>query len=242
MTVAEERRRPGSAVSNRPLHFIWICDCSGSMAGQKIESLNHSIRECIPHMREVAEENINSQVLVRVIKFSDGAQWHFSRPTSIDQFEWIDLEAGGLTEMGLALKMVAEQMKSPPMPDRALPPVLVLITDGVPTDDFKGGLKTLMDETWGKKAVRVAIAIGNDAEHEPLQKFIGNPEIRPLLAQNPEQLIRYIKWTSTATIQSVSSPASQVAGSENSAANVTLPPPPIVDVPNASSSSDILDW
>ncbi|MDW8300804.1 MAG: tellurium resistance protein, partial [Anaerolineae bacterium] len=32
--------RPGGALANRPLHFFWVVDCSGSMAGDKIQSLN----------------------------------------------------------------------------------------------------------------------------------------------------------------------------------------------------------
>ena len=88
--------------------------------------------------------------------------------------------------MGQALKLVADQLKIPPMTDRALPPVLVLITDGQPTDDFKSGLQALMNEPWGKKAVRIGIAIGSDADEKVLQDFIGNPEIRPLQANNSE--------------------------------------------------------
>ena len=68
------------------------------------------------------------------------------------------LSAG--TDMGTALNLVAQQMKMPPMSDRALPPVLVLISDGQPTDDFQKGLDELMRQPWGKKAVRIAIAIG----------------------------------------------------------------------------------
>ena len=131
-------------------------------------------------MQAVADENPNAQVLVRAIKFSDGAQWHVSQPTDIADFKWEDLSAGGVTSMGKALDMVAEQLKMPPMSDRALPPVLVLISDGQPTDDYAGGIKALMDQPWGKKAVRIAIAIGEDADQEVLRKFIGNPELKPL--------------------------------------------------------------
>ncbi len=38
------------------------------------------------------------------------------------------------------------------MTDRALPPVLVLISDGQPTDSLKKELAELMDQPWGKKA------------------------------------------------------------------------------------------
>ena len=185
--------RPGGELATRPLHFIWIADCSGSMdVDGKIQSLNTAIKEAIPHMQDVADENPNAQVLVRAVRFSDGAQWHVSQPTDIADFKWEDLDAGGVTAMGRALTIVADQLKIPPMTDRALPPVLVLISDGQPTDDFSGGLQALMNEPWGRKAVRVAIAIGEDADQEVLNKFIANPELKPLQANNPESLIKYI--------------------------------------------------
>ena len=155
------KRRPGGELATRPLHFIWIADCSGSMATDgKIQALNYAIRNAIPDMQKVADENPNAQVLVRAIKFSSGAQWHVSQPTPAADFEWTDLSADGVTDMGKALSMVADQLKIPPMTDRALPPVLVLISDGQPTDDFESGLEMLMEQAWGKKAVRIAIAIG----------------------------------------------------------------------------------
>ncbi|HXI19313.1 MAG TPA: tellurium resistance protein, partial [Chloroflexota bacterium] len=53
-------RRPGGELATRPLHFIWITDCSGSMKSSgKIQSLNTAIREATPHMQRVADENPN---------------------------------------------------------------------------------------------------------------------------------------------------------------------------------------
>ena len=202
---------PGGAISNRPLHFIWLCDCSGSMSiNGKIEVLNRAIRESLPEMKRVADENPNANVLVRAVKFSDGAQWHVPTETPVNSFNWTDLTAGGLTDMGKALLLLAEQLKMPPMTDRALPPVLVLISDGQPTDDFDTGLRALMNEPWGKKAVRIAIAVGQDADKDTLQKFINHPELRPLEANNAETLVRYIKWASTAVLKAASSPVSQM--------------------------------
>jgi len=215
--------RPGGELATRPLLFIWIADCSGSMAiDGKIQSLNTAIKEAIPNMQDVADENPNAQVLVRAVKFSDGAQWHVSQATDVADFKWDDLEAGGVTSMGRALTLVADQLKIPPMTDRALPPVLVLISDGQPTDDFTSGLQALMNEPWGRKAVRIAIAIGEDADQEVLKKFIANPELRPLQANNPEALTKYIRWVSTAVLKSASSPASQSADS-SPGLNVPIP-------------------
>ena len=201
-------RRPGGELASRPLHFIWIADSSGSMEQDgKIQALNTAVREAIPHMRKVAEDNPNAQVLVRAVKFSSGAQWHISQPTPVADFAWTDLTAMGETDMGKALQLVAEQLKMPPMSERALPPVLVLVSDGQPTDDFESGLRALMEQPWGKKAVRIAIAIGRDADNEVLQRFIGNTEFKPLAANSPEALVKHIKWASTAVLKAASSPA-----------------------------------
>jgi len=225
--------RPGGELATRPLHFIWIADSSGSMATDgKIQALNYAIRNAVPDMQKVADENPNAEVLVRAIEFSSGAQWHVSQPTPVADFEWTDLSADGVTDMGKALSMVADQLKIPPMSERALPPVLVLISDGQPTDDFESGLEALMDQPWGKKAVRIAIAIGEDADHDVLQKFIGHAELKPLQANNSESLVKYIKWVSTAVLKSASSPASQAADASSPVVNVPVP-----DVPDAGPSS-----
>ena len=220
-----ESKLPGGPIANRPLHFIFLADCSTSMSGGKIQALNHAIREAIPHMREIAKGNPNAEVLVRAIRFSAGAQWHVSQPTNVDEFEWNDLAVSGMTDMGRALLLVTEALRVSSMPERALPPVLVLISDGQPTDDFNGGLQTLMAEPWGKKAVRLAIAIGEDADTGVLRDFIGHAEIQPLQANNAEDLVNYIRWASTAVLQAASAPASQASGASDGI-NVPLPPPP----------------
>ena len=218
--------RPGGALATRPLQFFWIVDCSGSMQGKKIEALNFAIREAIPAMQEVARENPNAQVLMRAIRFSDNAQWHAAQPTDVGDFKWTDLTADGVTAMGQALTLAAEALKMENMPPRGLPPVLVLISDGQPTDNFEKGLAKLMAEPWGVKAVRVAIAIGDDADEAVLQKFIGNVEIKPLRADNARDLAKKIRWASTVPLKAASNPASRTQEQGDPAANVALPAPP----------------
>jgi uncharacterized protein YegL len=231
-------KMPGGELATRPLHFIWICDCSGSMMAEgKIQSLNTAIKEALPAMRQVAEDNANATVLVRALKFSSGAEWVSKDPVPVEDFKWFDLEAEGVTDMGKALSMVADELKIPPMTSRALPPVLVLISDGQPTDDFDGGLKKLMDQNWGKKAVRISIAIGGDADNDVLQKFIGTSELKPLIAKNAEALVKQIKWVSTVVLQSASSPASQTKDS-TPGTNVPIPVVPD-DINPPSGAGDV---
>jgi uncharacterized protein YegL len=182
-----------------------MLDCSGSMrVNGKIQALNNAIREALPHMRRVAAENPNADVLVRALTFSTGATWVVADPTPVEEFFWTDVMAGGVTDLGAGLTMVAEQLRVPPMSMRALPPVVVLVTDGQPTDDYTSGLHRILDEPWGARAVRIAIAIGRDADHDVLQQFIASPERRPISARSPEDLVRQLRWASTVVVRSVS--------------------------------------
>ncbi|MCL1998310.1 MAG: VWA domain-containing protein [Turicibacter sp.] len=205
-----EKHLPGGEMSSRVLDFIWIADCSGSMDGEKIQTLNYAIRQTIPDMQKEADANPNASVMIRALKFSDGAAWHIPTATPVEQFNWIDLTAGGVTSMGMALEMVATELRSFPTDTRRLPPVLVLLTDGQPTDEFKKGLDELLATPWGKKSVRIAIAIGKDADLEVLEQFAGNREL-VLEAKNPQLLIQFIKWAST-VVKTVSSPRASDGG------------------------------
>lgn len=220
-------KRPGGEMSNRPLHFFWVLDCSGSMLGSKIHSLNTAIEETIPAMQNEAMQNPEAQVFVRVLTFSSGARWHVSNPTPVQDFKWSAVQADGVTDMGRAMELLAEALSVEKMGERALPPVLVLITDGQPTDDFSGGLKKLMESPWAKKALRVGIAIGDDADLDVISRFIAHPELKPLRADNSASLVKFIKWVSTAVVKNASTPSSQVAGNNAVApTNITIPAPP----------------
>jgi uncharacterized protein YegL len=221
---------PGAPLARRPLHFIWMLDCSGSMnEDNKIQTLNAAIHEALPHARDVASENPNAELLMRAISFSDGARWVVPVPTPVESFTWSPISADGLTDMGAAFSMVADQLRVPPMSKRALPPVLVLVSDGGATDNWKEGLGKMMAEPWGQKAVRIAIAIGKNCDMDLLQAFIQSSEIKPLTANNPEALIRLIRWVSVEVVKSASTPASQTRNTPAPAGNVPVPPPPEVD-------------
>jgi uncharacterized protein YegL len=193
---------PKVEVAKQPLHLFYLVDCSGSMNHDgKIQSVNAAMKEVIPAMRQVAREHPQSELRVCVLRFSTGAQWHVAEPTLIEHFQWTDLKADGETHLGAALRLLADQLKSPPMPVRAYPPVIILVSDGYPTDDFSGGLKVLNDQEWGMKAKKAAISIGDDAARPEaqavFQKFLGHAELKPLHANNVEQIVRYIQFVST---------------------------------------------
>lgn len=214
--MANEIKRPGGELASRPLHFFWMVDCSGSMYGEKIGAVNHAIQSTIPEMADAASDNPNAQLLIRTLKFSTGATWITSNPVPVEDFAWEDLDADGVTDLGKAFDLLSAQLTIPPMTDRALPPVIVLLSDGCPTDNYKDSLNKLKHLPWGKKAVKIAISIGQDADNDVLADFTGNREL-VLQANNAAALTKMIKWASTAA-SVVSAPASRVAPASNSSA------------------------
>jgi uncharacterized protein YegL len=178
-------------------------------ADGKIQCLNTAIRESLPLIRKVADKN--PYCSIRVLKFSSGAEWINKDPIPLENFSWSDLDTSSTDrDIGSALSMVAEEMKILPMSQRSLPPVLILIASGSPTDDFNKGLKKLLDEPWGKRAVRIGIGIGSDAEIDVLQKFINNPEIKPYFAHNAQDLIKFIRWIFGALTQRCIPPSEEI--------------------------------
>ena len=223
----QELQRPGGELATRPIHFFWVVDCSGSMYGEKIGIVNNTIQECIPEMRSAADNNPNAQLLIRALQFSSGASWITSGPVSIEDYGWEDMDASGLTELGKAFDLLAAQLSIPPMPERALPPVIVLLSDGQPTDDYKRSMENLKKLPWFRKAVKIAISIGQDADDEVLIEFTGNKEL-VLQANNAAALAKMIKWAST-TASMVSAPSSKPM-------NSACPSAPAVSVPTAADS------
>ena len=197
---------PGQ-MARRPLEFFFLCDCSGSMYGDKIESLNQAIKLAIPAFQTEAAANPYAQVYMRAIKYSNGAKWHLGAHTKVENFSWVDLNAGGSRDLGAALTLLSKELKIPPMDSRGLPPLIVLVADGEPTDDWETGLNTLMAEPWAKKSIRIAIAIGEFEQHALKSFTTGDPALAesqeipphmiPIAAKNADQFAKYIKWVST---------------------------------------------
>jgi uncharacterized protein YegL len=147
----------------RDVHFFWLLDGSTSMVhDERIQSLNYAIAIAIPEMRRIASEQWTANVLVRALRFANDVEWLVERPTPVDQFEWTtDMVADGETAMGKALSAVADELAKLDVRGKYYPPVIILITDGEPTDPdgFETGLQRLLDQRLGRVSTRIAIAI-----------------------------------------------------------------------------------
>src|SRR5665811_754171 len=96
----------------------------------------------------------------------------------------------GTDRDGAALRLLTEELQPGRLEDRSLRPVVLLITDGRPTDpaEFDEGLQTMLSTKAGRAAIRLAVAIGRGANSEYLSRFVGDPTIPVLVAENAEQI------------------------------------------------------
>jgi uncharacterized protein YegL len=224
MTAPTDDVRGGTA--RRSLRFIVLVDVSGSMSGDKIQAVNRAIRECIPEMRKNNVDNPFAEMFVEVITFSTGAVWHVPR-ISVDQFAWKDLGADGVTDLGAAFDLVTEALDVQNMGKRNLPPVLLLLSDGGPTDDWELALRRFEATPWGKpgRTVRIAVAIGEGADKSVLARFTGNQET-VLSADRAATLVNLIKWASISVTKSHST-SMATTGAGGAPTPAPLPPPPV---------------
>ncbi len=195
-----------SALARRQLQVIFALDCSGSMQGDRIASLNYAMRTALPELADVAAENPEIDVRVRILRVADRAEWQSETCLPAADYPWTDLKADGETNMGAALTLLGAALSKEAMTGRQLPPVLVLASDGLPTDDFEAGLASFFAADFADSAVRVGIAIGTDADLGPLERFIRHPSAKPLRANNATELVDRIKWATTAPVKAVSAP------------------------------------
>ncbi len=198
------------ATPRRTMVLFFIIDTSGSMSGDRIESVNTAIQEIMPLINDISENNPDAQIKIAALEFSSGCEWMYPQPMDPGSFSWRKLEAGGVTSLGAAyLELNSKLSKKAFMQDAvgSYAPAFILMSDGEPTDDYKHGLEKLKGNPWYRAGVKVAIAIGEGDNQEVLAEFTTTKEA-VLTVHNKEQLKDIIRFVSVT--------ASQVASTSSS--------------------------
>ena len=222
------------AVARRTMVLFFVVDCSGSMAGSKIGAVNSAIEEIVPELSSISASNADSQIKIATLAFSTGADWVTSSPVEAEHFVWNYLEAYGVTDWGDACcQLNAKLSKNDFLSDStgSFAPAIFLMSDGEPTDDYKHGLEKLKQNNWYKKAIKVAIAIGENANKNILAEFTGTPE-SVITVHHPEALKKWIKFVSVRASEIGSRSANS-----NSGTNTVVPPEPVPVYPGGNDGS-----
>lgn len=196
-------------IVKRQMVLFFVIDTSGSMAGTKIGAVNTAIREVLPELQDAGGSDVDLKV--GCLTFSSGCQWMYPTPVAADSFQWNNVDADGVTDLGEACRELSEKMSKNGFlqaPSGSVAPAIFLMSDGEPTDDFDSGLDKLKQNNWFKYAIKVAVAIGDDANKDVLAKFTGNTEA-VITVHTPEALKKWIRKVSitSSKIGSKSQPA-----------------------------------
>ncbi|MBN2864145.1 MAG: VWA domain-containing protein [Bacteroidales bacterium] len=197
-------------VPRREMVLFFVADTSGSMHGTKIQSLNQAVKEVIPMLDEISSNNADAQIKIATLVYSSGCKWLYDETKLVSDFIWQDLSSGGLTDLGAACLELNNKLSSKAFMQTAtgaFAPVIILMSNGEPTDDYNRGIEKLKENKWFNAAIKIAIAIGNEeANMEVLKEFTGSVE-SVIVVNNVEALKKIIRLASVtaSTIGSQSS-------------------------------------
>lgn len=177
----------------RPLPVIILADTSGSMSiNGKIDALNLSIKDMISSF--ASESRLRAEIHLSVVTFGSKAATHLPL-TPAHQIEQIEnFVAQGSTPLGAACTIVKDMIEDKEcIPSRAYRPIIILVSDGYPTDDYKNAFDALINSDRAQKATRFALSIGSDADNALLESFGNDVEAPLLFAHNAAEIAHFFR-------------------------------------------------
>jgi uncharacterized protein YegL len=210
----------------RKLPVYLLLDTSGSMSGQPIEQVKNGVQMLVSALR--ADPYALETAYLSVITFDSAAKVAVPL-TELTAFQPPNLAASGTTALGAGLTLLADcalrdVVKTTATQRGDWKPMVFLMSDGSPTDDWMKGLSRFRMEKWG-----IVIACAVDSADEKVLKTVAGEEcVVRLNTSNSGSMAAFFKWV-TASV-SASSKSVETAGKEVTGLDQLPPPPPEIQI------------
>ena len=164
-------------VSRPILPLIFVVDVSGSMSGTRLDSVNTQIQSFLNNQKQLHRPDY--LVMVNILQFNTGSEWMYPELIKIDEFQYISLHAGGLSNLGAALielnkKFTREEFIK--YNSRICNPCVFFITDGEAIDSWQEPLALINQNKWYQNSIKIAFLFGDNANEDTMAKIVGNKE------------------------------------------------------------------
>lgn len=164
-------------IARSELTIFYILDTSENMS---VSELNSVMKDTIESLKDISKHNADVKLKIAVLEFNSGCKWMTNEPKGIDDFDWKNLTAGGsLTNVGAALKELDSKLSRnaflQPMTYAYLP-VIIFMTDGCATDDYKKSLAEIRNNKWFTRATKIGFALGESPNMKIISEVVGNSE------------------------------------------------------------------
>jgi uncharacterized protein YegL len=168
------------------LPLFFVIEASGGMY-REMSDVSAAIEKTVfaVQARYNDEFFYQTRIKIAVLAYSDTAVWHI-KPIEIEDFQWTELQAGGLACFGAACEELNGKLtRKEFMCDSDVyhtsvyyPPVIMLISKREPTDNYQDALARLHGNNWFKYSLKAAFGIGKDNEslRTMFTEFTGTPE------------------------------------------------------------------
>lgn len=206
----------------RRLPVYLLLDTSASMKGEPIEALKRGIDVMIRSLRQ--NPQAIESVYISIITFNNTAQVLLPL-TDLASFQMTDLQATGQTALGAALKLLTDRInidvRKTTLEEKGdWKPIVFIMTDGVPIDDWKKGAEYFAN---CKTAYTVACAAGAHADPSTLKQI--TPHVISLEKADEDSMSRFFLWMSS-SIGTTSVKVETNGDSLSISSLDELPPPP----------------
>lgn len=209
----------------RRLPVYLLLDTSGSMYGEPIEAVKNGVEMLLSTLRQ--DPYALETAYISIITFNSTAQ-QIVPLTDLINFSVPDFVASGTTALGEALTLVSDRIENEVRKTTAETkgdwrPLVFVMTDGTPTDDWKKGVEKFRAARTG---VVIACAAGQSAQTDILKNIT---EIVLRLDTTDSNTIKsFFKWVSASV--SVGSQKVDLTKKDISDLDELPPLPPEVNV------------